>query len=80
MVGHLTLQGGLGLQSPGELVRAALDVAGDIRRGLAGLEAEEREQAEGWFRAAADATGLALADALGWYGHGHGSVLGDWLA
>ncbi len=82
MVGHLTAQGGLGLLSRGELARAALDAAGDIRRGLAGLDNVEREQAEGWFRAAADATGLTLAEALGWFGHGHGhgSILGDWLA
>ena len=79
----ITAQGGLGLLSRGELARAALDAAGDIQRGLAGLEAGEREQAEGWFRAAADATSLTLADALGWFGHGLGSgppVLGDWLA
>jgi hypothetical protein len=74
MAGHLTARGGLGLLPPGELGRAALDAADDIGRGLAGLGPGERERAEGWLRAATDATGLALADALGGFG------LDDWLA
>ncbi len=74
MVGHLTAQGSLDLLSPRELFRAALDAAGDIGRGLAGLDAGEREQVEDWLQAATDATGLTLADALGRFG------LDDWLA
>ena len=74
MVGLLTAQGSLDLLSPRELVRAALDAAGDIGRGLAGLDAGERKQVEDWLQAATDATGLALADAVGRFG------LDDWLA
>ena len=73
MVGRLTAQGGLGLLSPGELGLATLDAADDIGRGFAGLDPGEREQAEAWLRAATDATGLTLADALGRFG------LDDWL-
>jgi len=77
MAGHLAAQGGLGLlSSPREVFRAALDAAHDIGRGLAGLDAGEREQARDWLQAATDATGLHVADALGWFGLVHG----DWLA
>ena len=76
MAGHLAAQGGLGLLSPREVFRAALDAADDIGRGLAGLDPGEREQAQDWLRAATDATGLHFADALGWLGLVHG----DWLA
>ncbi len=74
MAAHLAARGGLGVLSPRELFRVAVDAADNIGRGLAGLDAGEREQAQDWLRAATGATGLHLADALGW------SSLGDWLA
>ena len=76
MVGRVAEEGGLGLLPPRELFRAVRDAAHDIGRGVAGLDAGEREQARDWLQAATDATGFHVADGLDWFG----LVRGDWLA
>jgi hypothetical protein len=84
MVGNLAAEGSLDLLSETELLRAVLDAARDIGRGLDGLDAGERDQAEDWLRDVADAVidrgGILDAAGIDVPGFVLQVAVGDWLA
>ena len=66
MIGRLAAEGDLNLLSPIQTFVAVVDAAHDIGHGVAGLDAEERQQAQDWLLAAADTTLHAFTESLAW--------------